>query len=109
MCAKAACVACWVGTLNQLRCTVVDAGQGTLSFDGQTFVATAPIRAANGASVVAALRPEELHFGKFDGENQLTGKVEAGTFLGGIVRVRIVLGQSLITLHALNQRNRHLT
>ena len=101
---KTAFVASVVGTLNQLRCTVVDAGQGKLSFDGQTFVATAPIRAANGASVVAALRPEELHFGKFDGENQLTGKVEAVTFLGGIVRVRMVLGQSLITLDALNER-----
>jgi putative spermidine/putrescine transport system ATP-binding protein len=101
---KTSFVASFVGTLNQLRCTVIDAGQGTLSFDGQTFTATAPIPAANGASVVAALRPEELHFGQSDGENQLTGKVEAVTFLGGIVRIRMILGQSQITLDALNER-----
>ncbi len=101
---KTAFVASFVGTLNQLRCTVVDAAQGKLSFDGQAFTATAPIRASSGASVVAALRPEELHFGRVDGENQLTGKVEAVTFLGGIVRVRMVLGQSQITLDALNER-----
>jgi len=97
-------VASFVGTLNQLRCTVVDAAQGKLTFDGQTFTATAPIRASAGASVIAALRPEELHFGHFDGENQLTGKVEAVTFLGGIVRIRLALGQSQITLDALNER-----
>jgi putative spermidine/putrescine transport system ATP-binding protein len=101
---KTAFVASFVGTLNQLRCTVVDAAQGKLSFDGQTFNATPPIRAASGASVVAALRPEELHFGRFDGENQLTGKVEAVTFLGGIVRIRLALGESRITLDALNER-----
>jgi len=101
---KTAFAASFVGTLNQLRCTVVDPSQGKLKFDGQTFTATAPIRAAQGASVVAALRPEELHFGRFDGENQLTGRVEAVTFLGGIVRIRLALGESRITLDALNER-----
>ncbi|HSB88605.1 MAG TPA: ABC transporter ATP-binding protein [Anaerolineales bacterium] len=101
---KTAFAASFVGTLNQLRCTVVDADQAKLAFDGQTFTAAAPIRAAKGASVVAALRPEELHIGRFDGENQLTGTVEAVTFLGGIVRIRLALGESRITLDALNER-----
>jgi putative spermidine/putrescine transport system ATP-binding protein len=101
---KTSFVASFVGTLNQLRCTVVDAPKGVLSFDGQTFSTATPVRAANGASVLAALRPEELHFGRFDGENQLTGKVETVMFLGAIVRMRLRLGSSLVTLDALNER-----
>jgi putative spermidine/putrescine transport system ATP-binding protein len=101
---KTSFVASFVGTLNQLRCNVVDAAQGRLSFDGQTFSTATPIRAANGTTVVAALRPEELHFGNFDGENRLTGVVETVTFLGAIVRMRLRLGSSLVTLDALNER-----
>ena len=101
---KTSFVASFVGTLNQLRCTVVDAPKGQLSFDGQTFSTATPVRAANGASVLAALRPEELHFGRFDGENQLTGAVETVTFLGAIVRMHLRLGSSLVTLDALNER-----
>jgi putative spermidine/putrescine transport system ATP-binding protein len=101
---KTSFVASFVGTLNQLRCTVVDASKGQLSFDGQTFSTATPIRVPNDSTVVAALRPEELHFGRFDGENQLTGTVETVTFLGAIVRMRLRLGASLVTLDALNER-----
>jgi putative spermidine/putrescine transport system ATP-binding protein len=101
---KTSFVASFVGTLNQLRCTVVEATKGQLSFDGQTFSTATPIRSPNGSTVVAALRPEELHFGRFDGENHLTGTVETVTFLGAIVRMRLRLGSSLVTLDALNER-----
>lgn len=101
---KTSFVASFVGTLNQLRCTVVDAGQGILSYDGQAFHTSSPVQAANGVSAVVMLRPEELHFGPREGDNRLTGKVEAVTFLGAVVRVQIRLGNALLTLDALNER-----
>ncbi len=97
-------VAGFVGTLNQLRCTVEDPASARLSFDGQSFFAGNPISAAKGQSVLAMLRPEELRFGVSEGENQLHGVIERVTFLGAIVRMQIRLGTSIVTLDALNER-----
>ena len=97
-------VAGFVGTLNQLRCTVDDPAGAKLSFDGQTFTVGSPVTAPRGASVLAMLRPEELRFGSTEGENHLNGVVETVTFLGSIVRMHIRLGTSLVTLDALNER-----
>ncbi len=101
-------VASFVGTLNQLNCTVVDAARGVLSHDGQQLTTTTKIEAANGSKVRVMLRPEELHFGRHDGENQLTGQVAAVTFLGSLVRVEINLGDAIVTLDALNERKLEL-
>ena len=97
-------VASFVGTLNQLRCTVVDAQQGILSYDGQSFQTSSSVAASNGASAVVMFRPEELHLFPREGDNRLTGKVEAVTFLGAVVRVQIRMGTALLTLDALNER-----
>jgi putative spermidine/putrescine transport system ATP-binding protein len=97
-------VASFVGTLNQLPCTVVDATKGILSHDSQNLTTTSDIEAPNGAQVQVMLRPEELHFGPHEGENQLTGQVESVTFLGSIVRVEVNLGDATVTLDALNER-----
>src|SRR3990170_1100576 len=59
---KTSFVASFVGTLNQLRCSVVDAAAGKVSFYGQPFAASAAVRGADGA-VIVMLRPEELHIG----------------------------------------------
>jgi len=101
-------VAGFVGTLNQLRATVLDAAAGRLSFDGGTLLTSNPIEAANGSSVLAMLRPEELRFGAGEGQNQLTGKVETVNFLGAIVRIQLTVGSSRITLDALNERRLNL-
>jgi putative spermidine/putrescine transport system ATP-binding protein len=97
-------VAGFVGTLNQLRVTVVDAAAGRVSLGEQTFHAGGPLEAQDGATVVAMLRPEELHFGVNDGENQLHGRVETVTFLGALVRIQLAVGPARITLDALNER-----
>jgi putative spermidine/putrescine transport system ATP-binding protein len=101
-------VASFVGTLNQLPCTVVDAPQGILAHNGQQLTTTSPIEAANGAAVRVMLRPEELHLGPQEGENQLTGQVEMVTFLGSVVRMRVDLGDATVTLDALNERKLQL-
>jgi putative spermidine/putrescine transport system ATP-binding protein len=97
-------VAGFVGTLNQLRCTVEDPAAAKLSFDGQVFTVGNPVNAARGTSVLAMLRPEELRFGATEGENHLNGIVERVTFLGSIVRMTVRLGASAVTLDALNER-----
>jgi putative spermidine/putrescine transport system ATP-binding protein len=97
-------VASFVGTLNQIQCTVVDPAKGLLAHDGQRLTTATPIEMAAGAPVRVMLRPEELHLGQAEGENQLTGRVEAVTFLGSIVRLEVNLGDSNVTLDALNER-----
>src|SRR3990172_2546120 len=79
---KTAFVASFVGTLNQLPCGVRDRASGKLGRGAQPFQSAAAISAGAGQQVLAMLRPEELHFGASDGENQLVGEVLSVTFLG---------------------------
>jgi putative spermidine/putrescine transport system ATP-binding protein len=97
-------VASFVGTLNQLPCVVVDAVTGVLAYDGQNLSPGDRIAAANGATVLLMLRPEELRLGPDGGENRLRGKIETVNFLGSTVRVTIGLGQALVTLDVFNER-----
>jgi putative spermidine/putrescine transport system ATP-binding protein len=101
-------VAGFVGTLNQLKVTVVDAAAGRVAFGDQTFRVGASLDGGTGSTLQAMLRPEELHFGAVEGENQLTGKVESVTFLGALVRIQLSLGSARITLDALNERRLNL-
>jgi len=105
---KSAFVASFVGTLNQLRCQVVDPAGGKLSLEGQTLLSNSPVSAAAGQQVLAMLRPEELHFGAADGENRLDGEVLSVVFLGAVVRVQVGIGSSVLTLDALNERRLNL-
>jgi putative spermidine/putrescine transport system ATP-binding protein len=95
-------VAGFVGTLNQLRCRVVNAQTGELEYLGQRFNVSGDLPASE--SVVAMLRPEQLRLGVHEGENQLTGKLISLAFLGAIVRMGIQLGEAVVTLDALNER-----
>ena len=101
-------VASFVGTLNQLRCQVVEAASGRLSYDGQSITAGAAIQHPNGATVTLMLRPEELRFGPVGGENQLKGHVEVVNFLGSTVRVTVKVGQATLTLDVFNERKLEL-
>jgi len=102
---RTAFVASFVGTLNQLTCTVANAAQGHLRHNGSTFLVPGPLRQAEGAQVVLMLRPEELRLGKAEGLNQLTGTVQSVSFLGAVVRVKLLHGLSPITLDLFNERN----
>ena len=100
---KTAFVASFVGTLNQMRCRVVDAGSGELALGDQQFKTSALVKPGTTEALVM-LRPEELHMGVREGDNSLTGKVESVAFLGSVVRVHLKLGDSVVTLDALNER-----
>jgi putative spermidine/putrescine transport system ATP-binding protein len=105
---KTSFVASFVGTLNQLRCTVVDAAKGQISYNGQLLTTSERITQPNGASVTLMLRPEELRLGAEGGENRLSGTVETVNFLGSIVRVSVNLGGAPITLDIFNERKLEL-
>ncbi len=95
-------VAGFVGTLNQLRSRVVNATTGELDYHGQRFTVSGELPA--GETVIAMLRPEQLSMGAHEGENQLTGELISLAFLGAIVRMGIRLGETIVTLDALNER-----
>jgi len=101
-------VASFVGTLNQLRCTVRDAAAGSLAYDGQVLTTGKPVTQPNGAAVTLMLRPEELRLGSEGGENQLQGQIEAVNFLGSTVRVAVRVGGAPLTLDVFNERSLRL-
>ncbi len=100
-------VAGFVGTLNQLKCTVVDAAAGLLQYNGQQLKTTSQVEQKSGPLTVM-LRPEQLHLGVVDGENQLKGKVDMVAFLGSIIRILARVGEAMVTLDVLNERGHTL-
>jgi putative spermidine/putrescine transport system ATP-binding protein len=100
-------VAGFVGTLNQLKCTVVDAASGILAHNGQRLKTGSLIEQKDGQLTVM-LRPEQLHLGMTEDENQLHGKVDHVAFLGSIIRILVRAGEAIITLDVLNERGHTL-
>ncbi len=100
-------VAGFVGTLNQLKCTVIDAAAGLLAHNGQRLKTGSLIEKKDGILTVM-LRPEQLHLGVIEDENQLTGKVDNVAFLGSIIRILVRMGDAFLTLDVLNERGRTL-
>ncbi|HET8786296.1 MAG TPA: ABC transporter ATP-binding protein [Candidatus Limnocylindrales bacterium] len=85
-------VASFVGTLNVLPGTVVDASRGEVTIAGQPVRVARSFEGSSGREVSVALRPEMVSLGTQDGQNRLTGKVTDVSFLGSIVRIRIGVG-----------------
>ncbi|TAL05257.1 MAG: ABC transporter ATP-binding protein [Chloroflexota bacterium] len=90
-------VASFVGQLNALPATVVDAGSGRLTVGGQEIRVSARIDAPAGSAMSLALRPEMVSLGEGpEGSNRLAGTVADVDFLGAIVRMRIRLADAVI-------------
>lgn len=85
-------VASFVGTLNLIQATVVDAAIGLLTVEGQPVRVASSLQShRSGDTVSLAIRPELI---TLDGQvhrevNRLSGTVEDVTFLGSIVRVQV--------------------
>ena len=87
-------VASFVGTLNLLPATVVDAAAARVQVGGQAVTGARPIDGGQ-SRVTVALRPEAVELGEGGGANRLTGSVEDVSFLGSIVRTRIRVGNEV--------------
>ncbi len=86
-------VASFVGTLNVLPASVVDAGRGEVMIAGQTVRIARRFEGGSGKSVNIALRPEMVKLGDGpEGSNRVSGKVIDVSFLGSIVRMRVAVG-----------------
>jgi len=86
-------VASFVGTLNLVAARVIEARTGRLSVAGQEVRAAKPIvEAGDGGTVTFALRPESIELGEAGGANRLRGTIEDTSFLGSIVRIRVLVG-----------------
>jgi putative spermidine/putrescine transport system ATP-binding protein len=95
-------VASFVGTLNLLQATVVDAAAGIVSVAGQTLRTPKALSMGGNQPVTVALRPEAVEIGEAGGVNRLTGTVEDVSFLGSIVRTRVRVGDASVSLDQFN-------
>ena len=82
-------VARFVGTLNVVAATVVDASAGVVEVAGQRIRTAAAVPGSG--SVAVALRPEMVSLGEVAGHNSLAGTIRDVMFLGSTVRLRMRL------------------
>ncbi len=92
-------VASFVGQLNVLQATVIDAGAGRLSVGGQEIRIARPVEASAGSTIAMALRPEMVSLGEgVEGSNRVRGTVADVSFLGSIVRLKIRLADGVVVI-----------
>ena len=97
-------VAQFVGQLNLLPVTAVDAEKGTCRLAGQAVqFEPSPDRKIS-ASPRLALRPEEVHIGAGESRNAIKGRVESVLFLGSVVRLRVDVGGVTLSADLFNER-----
>ena len=94
-------VASFVGHLNLLEGTVVDAGRGLIEIEGQQLSISAPVPTSGRTSVTLALRPEAVRLDS-PAENRLSGTVSDVNFLGAIVRLKVAVGSQRLSIDTFN-------
>jgi putative spermidine/putrescine transport system ATP-binding protein len=97
-------VANFVGQLNLLPVDVVSLSEGLVKVGGQIVRTSQSLDHMNGHAIRLAVRPEELNPGHRGGENNLLGRVSTVTYLGPVVRVRLDVDGSLLTIDMFNER-----
>jgi len=101
-------VAKFVGQINLLPVEMVDREKGLVKVGEQLVHAGQTLDKVNGHQVRLAVRPEELNPGFRENANNLTGKVEAITYLGSIVRLRVEIEGHSVSLDMFNERKLQL-
>ena len=97
-------VANFVGSLNTASAEVTDPEKGLLSMDGTQLVSAAKMDGLKkGDTVRIAIRPERFSFAS-EGKkaNVLDCRIEKITFLGSVVRVHILIGNTKFTMDTFN-------
>lgn len=98
--------ATFVGHLNTIEATVSDAANHQVTIDGQIItLPSLPADARNNSPVSLTLRPEVLSVGEQAGSDiTLKGEVSDVTFLGSVIRLRVILGKNVISLDTFNEQ-----
>jgi putative spermidine/putrescine transport system ATP-binding protein len=97
-------VANFVGSLNTAIAEVTDPSNGLLNMDGVQFASAAKMDGLRkGDKVRIAIRPERFSFAS-EGKkaNVVDCRIENITFLGSVVRVHILIGNSKFTMDTFN-------
>jgi putative spermidine/putrescine transport system ATP-binding protein len=97
-------VANFVGSLNSALAEVTDPEQGLLNMDGVQFASAAKMDSLKkGDKVRIAIRPERFSFAS-EGKkaNVVDGCIENITFLGSVVRVHMLIGNTKFTMDTFN-------
>ncbi|WP_295531647.1 ABC transporter ATP-binding protein [uncultured Thioclava sp.] len=97
-------VAQFVGTLNTLSATVVDAKTGRVTVGETPIALNRPLAGATtGETINLALRPEVVSLGRKEGRDTiLAGRLAEVHFLGSTIRMRVDVGGTLISLDTFN-------
>jgi len=97
-------VANFVGTLNVLDGTVIDAAAGKVRLGGGDVALKRSLAGAKaGDAVSLALRPEVISLGPQPGrDSSLSGQIADVSFLGSVIRVRVNLGKEVLALDTFN-------
>jgi len=97
-------VANFVGSLNTAVAEVIDALKGVLNVDGVQLVSAAKVDGLQkGDKVRIAIRPERFSFAsEVKKANVIDAVIENITFLGSVVRVHILIGNSKFTMDTFN-------
>jgi putative spermidine/putrescine transport system ATP-binding protein len=97
-------VANFVGTLNAVSAEIADPAASLIHIDGQQLQTASDLsRAHAGDKVMVAIRPERLSFAH-DGKkaNLVDATIENITFLGSIVRIQVMIGNSKFYMDTFN-------
>ncbi len=97
-------VANFVGTLNVLEGTVSDAETGKVRVNAQEVALKGKLNGSRtGDTLSLALRPEAISLGRRPGNDaSLTGEIADVHFLGSVIRVRVGVGGSMVSLDTFN-------
>jgi putative spermidine/putrescine transport system ATP-binding protein len=97
-------VANFVGSLNTAIAEVIDPAKGLLTVDGIQFSSASDMNGCRkGDKVRIAIRPERFSFAsEVRKANVVDCKIENITFLGSVVRVHILIGDSHFTMDTFN-------
>ncbi|RWN68011.1 MAG: ABC transporter ATP-binding protein [Mesorhizobium sp.] len=97
-------VANFVGTLNVLEGTVTDAASGKVRFNTQEVALKGKLNGSKtGDKLSLALRPEAISLGRHPGrDSSLSGEIAEVHFLGSVIRVRVGIGGSTVSLDTFN-------
>ncbi|TXH69189.1 MAG: ABC transporter ATP-binding protein [Thiothrix sp.] len=98
-------VASFVGTINVLEAVVTDTQTGSFLLNGTELSLGRSLNTfKTGDAIALALRPEAASLGAVAGKSgQLHGKVQDVNFLGSVIRVRVKVGEQVISLDGFNQ------
>jgi putative spermidine/putrescine transport system ATP-binding protein len=97
-------VANFVGSLNTAVAEVIDPAKGLVSVNGVQLVSAAKLDGMQkGDKVRIAIRPERFSFAsEVKKANVVDAVIENITFLGSVVRVHILIGNSKFTMDTFN-------